>query len=133
MACRPEWIEHKGQSILYLGCSEAEEADVLAGMDDVERMLLAMPKGRNALLLLDMSGVRPSIALTQRGDALVKACQEAGVPELPTALVGPERWQKTITKTYLMFRREKNIFIGDSVAEAKDWLVEYAANSASEA
>jgi len=60
---------------------------------------------------------------------LVKACQQAGVPELPMALVGPERWQKTISKTFLMFRGEKNIHVADSVEEAKDWLVAYAGDS----
>lgn len=71
MVRHPERIVYRGESILLMDCTNAEEAEVLAALDEVERELLAMDKGKKALLLLDMSKVRPSTALTTRGNALV--------------------------------------------------------------
>jgi hypothetical protein len=126
MVRNPEWIVHRGQSVLLMDCTDAEEAEVLAALDKVERELLAMDKEKKALLLLNMSNVRPSVALTTRGNELVKACKEAGVPDLPTALVGPEGWQKTVTKTYAWFRRDDSLYVADSVEDAKEWLATHA-------
>jgi hypothetical protein len=127
MTRHAQWIDFRGQSILFLDCANGQEADVLAGLDEVQGELLALDKERKALLLLDMSNVRPSTALTTRGDELIKSCEQAGVPELPTALVGPAGWQKTVTKTYLWFRKEKNLYVADDLEEAKEWLVAYGA------
>ena len=126
MARDAQWIDHQGQPILFLDCANDEEADVLAGLDDVERELLTIRKGQKALLLLDMSNIRPSMALTARGDRLIEACEQAGIPELPTAMVGPEGWQKTMMKMYSSFRKSKNLHVADDLEEAKEWLVTYA-------
>jgi len=123
MARYAQWIDHQEQPILFLDCANAEEADVLAGLDEVERELLAIREGQKALLLMDMSNVQPSMALTTRGDELIKACEQAGIPELPTAMVGPAGWQKTMMKMYSSFRKSKNLHVADDLGEAKEWLV----------
>jgi hypothetical protein len=125
MARYAQWIDHHEQPILFLDCANAEEAEVLTGLDEVESELLTIREGQKALLLLDMSNVQPSMALTTRGDELINACGQAGIPEVPTAMVGPAGWQKTMMKMYSSFRKSKNLHVADNLEEAKEWLVTY--------
>ena len=117
---RVRFITHKGKQVLLLDYSHlADEAEMLAMIEERKRLIAQQPKG-SVLKIADVTGARFS------KNALTKV-KEANVYDHPyvrrAALVGVDAHQKTLVEAVETFSHHHHERFA-SLAEALDWIVE---------
>lgn len=112
-----QWIEHRGQPILYSNYAGLDEAAYLAAMDETQRELLGQPAGRVVLTVTDVSHGRSSRAIMAKASELAAATRAAGITTVD-AVVGVGRLQRPIAQAV-----RRDLHFAASLEDAKDWLV----------
>lgn len=120
MPPRVQWIEHRGQLILYSNYASLGEADYLHAMDETQRHLISRPAGSAVLTVTDVSHGRSSRAIMAKAGEMAAAAKAAGITTID-AVVGVGRLQRPIAQAV-----RRDIHFAGSLEDAKDWLVRQA-------
>jgi hypothetical protein len=111
-----QWIEHRGQPILYSNYAGLSEAEYLHAMDETQRELLSRPAGSTVLTVTDVSRGRSSRAIMAKANAMAAETRAAGITTID-AVVGVGRLQRPIAQAV-----RRDIHFAGSLEDAKDWL-----------
>jgi len=118
-----QWIEHKGQRILFANFVNIhEESEYMSALEEMEAEILKQPPGQFVPALMDFTNTRMTTAVTARSKQMMAAAKEKGIPDSPTAIYGLSGAQKAVALSIQFFRRD--LYIASSLEEGKDWLVE---------
>jgi hypothetical protein len=117
MSVHVQWIEHKGQRILYIDYSNLTIDEILGVLDQVTEEVLRQPKGSTVLTLTNMANTRTSKEMNEKAKEMSAAIREH-VGLSAVAIVGLRGIQKVIAQAV-----RKDIYYADSIEAAKDWLV----------
>lgn len=117
MPPRVQWIEHRGQLILYSNYASLGEADYLHAMDETQRHLISRPAGSTVLTVTDVSRGRSSRAIMAKAGEMAAASKAAGITTID-AVVGIGRLQRPIAQAV-----RRDIHFDGSLEDAKGWLV----------
>ena len=110
------WIEHKGKKILYCDYSDLTEVEVIAVIEDHEKVLLEC--GKSSVLILNRApDVKITSRIKNRGDESDHLLKSRGIENV-TAVVGLPTLQRIIASVI-----KRDIFFAKSEAEAMEWLV----------
>ncbi|MBN1485052.1 MAG: hypothetical protein JXA37_10045 [Chloroflexia bacterium] len=127
MANRVEWIEHKGERIIFCDFSDIQdEEEMVRWVEEMEAEVLQEAPGTMILMLVDVTNSRVTSKMTERARAVAAAARERGIPSSPTAVVGITNPAKKAILLALQFLRP-DLHAANSIEEAKDWLLERAA------
>lgn len=117
-----QWIEHKGNRILFIKFTGLKDEKVyVQAIADVEREILRQPKGQLVPLILDVTDTRVTKAVTDRGKQMMETAKAKGIPDSPTALVGLSGAQKAIVLALQVIRSD--IHTAANLEDAKEWVV----------
>lgn len=116
-------ISHQGREIIFLNCAGREEADILRGFDAMLDTVIGSSVPTKALVLVDMSNTFSSMAVSKKGRDIAERGKQAGLPDLPTAIVGFRGIQKTVVRAFVAFRKEDTLYVADSQEDALNWLI----------
>ena len=112
-----QWIEHKGEKILYIDYSNLTIDEILRVLDQVTEEVLRQPKGSTILTLTNMKNTRTTKEMNERAKEMSAAIKEH-VGLSAVAIVGLRGIQKVIAQAV-----RTDIYYADSIEAAKDWLV----------
>lgn len=115
---RIQWIEHRGQPILYNNYAGLDEAAYLRAMDATQAELLSRPAGSTVLTVTDVSQGRSSRAIMAKANAMAAESRAAGITTID-AVIGIGRVQRSLAQAV-----RRNIHFAGSLQAAKDWLVQ---------
>lgn len=111
-----KWITYKEKKILTLDVARLDEAEIIAGFEEMKQELF---KDRSApLLLVDITGIDMTTAVVNKAKELTAATKEAGLKDGPNVLVGLTGLQKSVAQLFA-----RNVHFASSVEEGRDWLV----------
>jgi hypothetical protein len=126
MGKRVQWIEHKGETILFCDYSNIrDEEEFVQAIEETEPEVLKQEPGTLILMLIDATGSLVTSKATRRARELAAAARERGIPSSPTAIVGVSGPAKKAIIAAMQFLRP-DLRRMESIAEAKDWLVSRA-------
>ena len=112
-----DWITHKGKRILFVNVAGLNEAEYIAGLEEMKQELL---RDRTApLVLIDLSNTAWTSATVNKAKEVAGAIKKAGVGYGPNAIVGLTKLQKSVADLSV-----RMVFYAGSIEEAKDWLVQ---------
>ncbi|MBN1978269.1 MAG: hypothetical protein JW918_12810 [Anaerolineae bacterium] len=124
MGNRVQWIEHKGKRILFCDYSHiGDEEEFVQAIVETEKEVLKQAPKTLILMLIDATGSRISPKVTSRARELASAARRRDIPSSPTAIVGLSSPAQRAVFTAMQFLRP-DLHTAESVAVAKDWLVE---------
>lgn len=128
MGNRVQWIEHKGKRILFCDYTNIgdEETFVQAIVETEKEVLKQAPKTL-ILMLIDATGSRITSKVTGRARELAAKARAKDIPSSPTAIVGVTGPAQRAVFTAMQFLRP-DLHAAESIAAAKDWLVERLGN-----
>jgi hypothetical protein len=123
MGNRVQWIEHKGERIIFCDYSNIrdEEAFVQA-IEETEAEVLEQAPGTLILMLVDVTGSLVTSRVTGRARELAAAARAKDIPSSPTAIVGVSGPAQKAVVMALQFLRP-DLRLVESIPAAKDWLV----------
>jgi len=111
------WITHKGKRILFVDVAGLNEAEYIAGLEEMKEELL---RDRTApLVLIDMTRTTWTPATVDKAKEVAGAIKKSGVGYGPNAIVGLSKLQKSVADLSVRL-----VFYADTIEQAKDWLVE---------
>lgn len=123
MANRVQWIEHKGERIIFCDYTNIQdEEEFVRAIAEMEEEVLKEAPGTFILMLIDVTGSLVTSQVTQRAREVAAAARAKGIPSSPTAIVGISRPAQRAVVMALQFLRP-DLCMVESVAAAKDWLV----------
>lgn len=117
MSPRIQWIEHRGQPILYSNYAGLDEEAYLRAMDETQRELLSQSPGSTVLTVTDVSHGRSSRAIMAKANAMAAESRAAAITTID-AVIGIGRLQRPIAQAV-----RRDIHFAGSLDEAKSWLV----------
>lgn len=121
MSERIQWITHKGKRILFVDQSNIrDEGQAIKLIDEVEKEILAQPKGQKYLSLFNSHNSLVTTAVTERSKQMIANVNANGIPTGPSAIVGSSGFQKAVVQMLQFFM--KDLHLAESIEEAKDWL-----------
>jgi hypothetical protein len=126
MGNRVQWIEHKGETILFCDYANIRnEEEFIQALAKTETEVLKQEPGTFILMLIDATNARLTPAVTAKTREVAAAAREKGIPSSPTAIVGVSApAQKAIVMAMQFLRPDLRLI--ESVPAAKDWLVSRA-------
>ena len=111
-----DWITHRGKRILFVNVAGLNEAEYIAGLEEMKQELLS---DRTApLVLIDLSETAWTSATVNKAKEVAGAIKKAGVGYGPNAIVGLTKLQKSVADLSVRL-----VFYANSIEEGKDWLV----------
>ena len=111
-----QWTTHKGRRVLFVNLAGLQEAEYIAGLEEMKQELL---KDRSTpLVLTDMSGTTWTEATVNKAKEVAGAIKKSGIGYGPNAIVGLSKIQKAIAGLSVRLT-----YYADSMEEAKEWLV----------
>jgi hypothetical protein len=123
MANRVQWIEHRGETILFCDYSNIhDEQEFIRVLDETEVEVLKQEPGTLILMLIDVRGSHISASMTKRARELAAAAREKDIPSSPTAIVGVSSPAQKAVLLALQFLRP-DLSTAESIPAAKDWLI----------
>ena len=126
MGNRVQWIEHKGEKILFCDYSNIQdEEEFIQAIEETEPEVLKQAPGTLILMLIDATDSLVTSKVTARARELAAAARARDIPSSPTAIVGVSGPAKKAVIAAMQFLRPDLRGV-ESVAEAKDWLVSRA-------
>jgi len=121
-----QWVEHKGQRVLYVNFAGIQdEAEYLLAFDEMEQEILRQRTDVKFATVIDVTDTILTPAVTDRSRELMAAGKEAGIPDSPTAMVGMTGIQKAVVQALQFFRRD--LYVAESLEEGLDWAAEQLA------
>ncbi|MBN1411427.1 MAG: hypothetical protein JW969_11335 [Spirochaetales bacterium] len=117
MANRIEWIEYKGQKILFCDFSNYDENQYLEGVDLMEKELLKQGEGSKLKLLIDVLNSHMTQKTSDRGKKTVEILTKADIVAV-TAMVGITGVKRIIASAI-----SKDVFFAKDKESAKEWLI----------
>lgn len=121
---RVQWIEHRGETILFCDYSNIhDEEEFVHVLAETEVEVLKQEPGTLILMLIDVRGSYITASVTQRARALAAAARKRGIPSSPTAIVGVSSPAQKAVLLALQFLRP-DLSSAESIEAAKDWLVD---------
>jgi hypothetical protein len=123
MGNRVQWIEHRGERILFCDYSNIhDEEEFIRAIVETETEVLKQASGTLILMLIDATGSLITSKVTGRARELAAAARKRGIPSSPTAIVGVSGPAQKAVVMAMQFLRP-DLRIAESIAAAKDWLV----------
>lgn len=111
------WINHRNRNVLYLDLRNANDADVLKGLEEMGEALSGL--NEKVPLLANVTGT----PLSNEGmEELKQITKEVVVYKTSkTAIVGVSQIQSVLVKTY-NFLMQRDLHVFSSEKEALEWL-----------
>jgi hypothetical protein len=126
MGNRVQWIEHRGERVLFCDYSNIDDEDEFTrAIVETETEVLKQAPGTLILMLIDVTGSRVTSKVTGRARELSAAARIREIPSSPTAIVGVSGPAQKAIVAAMQFLRP-DLRTAESVAAAKDWLVSRA-------
>jgi hypothetical protein len=111
-----DWITYEGKRILFVNVADLNEAEYIAGLEEMKQELL---RDRTApLVLIDLTKTAWTPATVDKAKEVAGAIKKAGIGYGPNSIVGLTKLQKSVADLSVRL-----VFYADSIEEAKDWLV----------
>lgn len=123
MGNRVQWIEHRGERILFCDYSHIKnEEEYIQALVETEAEVLKQAPGTLILMLIDTTGSRITSQVTERSRALSAAARKRGIPSSPTVIVGVSNAAQKAIVMAMQFLRP-DLHTAESIELAKNWLV----------
>ena len=116
-----KFTTHKGRKLLHLNLSRMDIIELRSAIAKAKMLVLSEPQG-SILTLTDVTDIK----FTPEASAAIKELALHNKPYVKAgAVIGVTGLRKVVFNSVLVFTGRRNLFLHDTIEDAKDWLAQY--------